>query len=622
MLGNVRVLHHDRDDKQAPKTFYEENKLLFQDYNKQWRWVFKTVNTFEATQEELLELSKKRYTTKPGERQKLVTKRNIPFIKKLNAIFADLDFAKKWDNQTREQKEEKRKTLIEAIEKVCEPSIIVNTSNGIQPLRKIKDLECNEENQKRYRNLIEWVIERSKQYGWAWDQVKDITRILRAPWYYHMKADPYMVTAKENDVEFEFQQLRDVFSERIPTPKQTQQTTDAYVTNVKRSKKYDEVERLDFQEIIKRAFASIGRSCEFDREKRVILDGRLTGTFQGKQWDMRYLSSSSHEPFRGNTITSVADILQVTNKEAFAWICEEFNIKSDDGDANKVKKHEQQETNYEQELRFDEFKYTRWTKGLDNLLCTYQTRDFNVIMWESSSGKTEYTYFQARQNAKHGIKTIYFSLEMPVDRLLMRNARKYAGIREWTVVNKSISDHQRGLYIKRREELNKHENLLLVEWENLKLSDIIASIEKYYLEWYELFYIDNVWYIVQDDDRIQEQQYLKWLSRQFKELTKKLPISINLIHHFRQWTELERKKRRTIASSRGTGKFENDVDHFVIIHRAIVNDEKDLTRQQMSEVKICVDKGRERGSKVWTVYFYKWSYMDECPYVGDTLKPF
>lgn len=621
MIGNVWVLNHDKDGTQAPRTFYEENKLLFQDYNRKWRWVFKTVNNFECTQDELLELSKNRYPTTTWEKQKMVTKRNIPFIKQLNAIFADLDFAKKWDEQTREQKEEKRIKLMEGIASVCLPSVIVNTSNGIQPLWKIKDFDCTPENQAKYRNLIEWVIEWSKQFWWAGDQVKDVTRILRVPWYYHMKAEPYMVTSTVNDVEYEFQYLWDIFSKWIPTPELKEKYVSEYIGQVNKSKKYQEMLDLDFKDLIKRAFASVGRSCEFDKEDRVILDWRLTGTHQWKTWDKDFLASSSHEPFKWNRITSVADILQVTNKEAFARICKEYNIKWDKWDINKIVQYIKQEDNYDEELRFDEFRYTRGTPWLDKTLCRYKQWDFNIISWESSSWKTEYTYFQARQNAKLWIKTVYFSLEMPVDRLLKRNARKFAGIRQETVNSKDTSQHQKELYKKRREELKDVENLLMVWWEEVTLSDIIAGIEKYYLEWYELFYIDNLWYIVQEDDKIIETQYLKSLSRILKNLTNKLPIAINLIHHFRQGSELERKKRRTIASSRGSGKLENDSDSFAIVYRTLAKDDQ-ITKQQESEVKIFVDKGRERGSSIWTVYFYKGSYIDECPYVWDTYKQF
>jgi hypothetical protein len=83
-------------------------------------------------------------------------------LKKINAVFADIDIAKKGDNQTREQKEEKKKTLLSELMKICEPSCVLDTSNGIQPLWIIGDYPIDEASQKRYIALINGIIERSK----------------------------------------------------------------------------------------------------------------------------------------------------------------------------------------------------------------------------------------------------------------------------------------------------------------------------------------------------------------------------------------------------------------------------------------------------------------------------
>jgi hypothetical protein len=51
---------------------------------------------------------------------------------------------------------------------------------------------------------------------------------------------------------------------------------------------------------------------------------------------------------------------------------------------------------------------------------------------------------------------------MPVERLLKRNARKFAGIKQETVINKIVSQHQKELYKNRRDELKNTKNLLMV----------------------------------------------------------------------------------------------------------------------------------------------------------------
>lgn len=46
--------------------------------------------------------------------------------------------------------------------KICEPSCVLDTSNGIQPLWIIGDYPIDEASQKRYIALINGIIERSK----------------------------------------------------------------------------------------------------------------------------------------------------------------------------------------------------------------------------------------------------------------------------------------------------------------------------------------------------------------------------------------------------------------------------------------------------------------------------
>jgi len=67
--------------------------------------------------------------------------------------------------------------------------------------------------------------------------------------------------------------------------------------DVEKIRQIQEIENLDFQQVIIKAFGAVGRSASFDSKARLILDGRLTGTFQGKKDDKDYLASTSHEPF-------------------------------------------------------------------------------------------------------------------------------------------------------------------------------------------------------------------------------------------------------------------------------------------------------------------------------------
>jgi len=107
------------DDKKRvayPKTYYEYNKELFEKENADGRGVYFAVNDFEATEEQMKRDNRK-------------TMRNIPYLKKINAVLADLDIAKSGDGMTREDKQIKKDELLQAIVSYCEPTYIIDTSN-------------------------------------------------------------------------------------------------------------------------------------------------------------------------------------------------------------------------------------------------------------------------------------------------------------------------------------------------------------------------------------------------------------------------------------------------------------------------------------------------------------
>jgi len=305
-MTTVYVGIHDSDKtgKIYPKTVYEFDQKLFESWQDQGFGIYKAVNDFEATPEELLASGKK-------------TLRNDIFCKKLVAVYADLDIAKSGDESTEQQREEAKKVLIENVNAWCPPNKIIVTKNGIQPLWFLQDTSI--ENAERYRNVICGIIEWSKGEGSAGDAVKDLARVLRVPGFYHLKTEPYMVTEIEyHDFLYTYEDLEELFP-FTPAPKKE------YTV---KEKVYDagSIDTVDFQAIVIRAFQSTGHTASFDDTQRLILDGRLTGTFQDRRGDRRYLSSTSHEPYTGNQITVVSCIRGCTNEESAAWIKDEFNL--------------------------------------------------------------------------------------------------------------------------------------------------------------------------------------------------------------------------------------------------------------------------------------------------------
>jgi len=389
--GKVYVLINDKDKTKPVCTYYHEDKELFTQENQTGYGVYVTVNNFSATEQQM---------RIAGVR----TARNIAFLTKINAAFADLDIAKKGDGQARNVKESKKEALIFALYEVLPPSMIIDTSNGLQPLWRLKECVCDENYQARYVRVINKIIEWSKKHGAMGDAVKDVTRVLRLPGYYHVKEEPYMVTVKYREsFVYTLEDMEKAFGVepeiKKPEPKQT---------NTKLDDISRQIELLDFRNLIITAFASIGRQVSFDQSGHMIdTQGGTTGTFIGRKGNRDYLASSSHEPYQGNRITAVADIKGINNKEARKWIIEEYGLKSKPL-ISKLPVIEPKKT----------IGYYSWgTKVLTETFAPIKRQTYGIIGAGTGTGKTTFCLNMALENCKLGHRVLYISLEMGTEEI-------------------------------------------------------------------------------------------------------------------------------------------------------------------------------------------------------------
>lgn len=256
--------------------------------------------------------------------------------------------------------------------------------------------------------------------------------------------------------------------------------------------------------------------------------------------------------------------------------------------------------------------FTRWLPKTDASFGKYDLNLFNIIVWESWSGKTEYTFFQSRQNAKN-VPVLYMSLEMTPQKMVERYAMKRAGITKIERSEKTMEDRQVEYMKQVMNEIIELENLTIVGMDKPSIWDIKKLINEYYVRWYNLFYIDNLWFIVWDGEEIHQ---TRDVSRELKTITNKLPITINLIHHFNKWWTKDREWPRWLASIRSSGKLENDADNVLQVWRDLSTDDM-ITDEDRAEVNLLLQKDRT----FWTpsvsqVYFYKWEYVQQNPFIN------
>ena len=183
-MPQVIVAIHDQNKSgnTPPITMYELDVDRCEALQEKGYGIYKSVNEFFATQEQMEEAGVK-------------TMRNNAFCTKINAVYGDLDIAKNGDGTTEEDLNQKKEMLIKAVREYLEPNVIIITKNGIQPIWKLED--TSPENKKRAVNVINGIIEWSKTVGSAGDKVKDIARVLRVPGFLHLKSEPFLVEALE-----------------------------------------------------------------------------------------------------------------------------------------------------------------------------------------------------------------------------------------------------------------------------------------------------------------------------------------------------------------------------------------------------------------------------------------
>ncbi len=531
--------------------------------------IYGTVNEFEATKQQMLEAGAK-------------TIRNNKFCTKINGVYADLDIAKSGDNMAEAERERKKKELIVVLNNHYPPNLIIVTKNGLQPIWYLSD--TSPKNAERAVNVINGIIEWSKLFGAAGDDVKDIARVLRIPGFYHHKSEPYLITKiAQHDEKFSYEELEEQFP-FSPKEKYVEQPI---------NNDFREIDSVDFRALIVRAYSKAGVNASFDKQGRVIENGRLTGTFQGKNGDRRYLASSSHDPKVGNAITAVADILKVNNKEAYKWIVEEFNLKPSKQISRKDVKKSLIETKKRDVLKQfyqkQEENYLTWGVGsLDKTFHKPEPANYILFLGTPGIGKTSFCLFMALENAKAGIKTLFISLEMTKEAVEERYIEIYAGITEQDRVKAEYGYDQERKMKECKKEL-ENENFTMVDSD-----DIGARIDKDILETliedYDLIFLDNLSFMTKRDEKFYVAQ--AQASEEIVKLVNTTGKTLIVLHHMK-------KDRESMA---GSQKLEDDCS--VRIDMFQNKDEEDK-----SKMNLVVRKNRRRNKGSSIVFFRNAKYI-------------
>lgn len=579
-MTKVYVLIHDKDKTIPPITRYELDEQYFRSMNKQGWGVYFAVNDFEATPEQMKERGVR-------------TKRNECFVTKLNAVFADLDIAKAGDGKTREEKERAKLSILEALESKCYPTSIIITSNGCQPIWSISDGVVNDENIRKYKKVIKGIIKWSKKHGSAGDPVKDIPRVLRFPGYYHMKEKPFMVEVeKRPDTIYTLDELLGIFpyEEEEVVPYKPVKEAD-------KNDMFREVERIDIKELIQKAASSVGRRVEYDKKGRMIMDGRLSGNFIGKN-DDGYIASTSHEDWSGNRVTAVSKILGVNNTEAYKWICEEYNITMHEAKRKNFKVKDRVEKKEKKEF----VPFTWGTDVLDDRFSPLKKSQSIIVAAGTGMGKTTYCFHVAKRNAEMGHNVLYLTLEMTEFEIKERMAREFAGITIREDRLEKYDPHKKVKYERKMEELDSYKNLKITGFPggDRTIEDVLAYSEA--LGDWDLIFLDNLGNMVPHAKQGSETEKENYISEYIKNYVKEKEVPIILVHHTNKT-----QNETGLSSLRGSAKITDNADGAIVLSRS----REPEGEKERCAMNIKLLKSRRGGFASAVIYFRNASFTDD-----------
>jgi replicative DNA helicase len=241
--------------------------------------------------------------------------------------------------------------------------------------------------------------------------------------------------------------------------------------------------------------------------------------------------------------------------------------------------------------------FTWGTESRDMTLPLLRKGQYNVLVGETGGGKTEISFYIARENCKKGRSILYVSLEMTTQALIERYARKKAGVTKKEEYDEKIPEHKINKVAQIIDSIPN--NLEFFGGANVSIQKIH---EKLKARKYDMVFIDNFGFIAEHS---KDTEKFEKISRDLVEMKKKNDCCIVVMHHFRKGSSGD----RGMFDLRGSGKIADDVD--IIVHYERPNPDTCTTNAQKCQSRIKILKDRENGEySTHDLYFQNGTFTD------------
>ena len=440
-------------------------------------------------------------------------KRNRDSVKFIQTWICDID---SW---TKEEQ-------LELIKKApLQPSLVVESVHGFH-LYYLADRHLTDE---EYENGNRWL---KNYYNWDPKVCKDTARVLRIPWYYHMKNIPVLVEFRKDlssKDKYSVEQITKAFPNQTDTTPGRVKQREAYNRQLNdndnfRAKAWDLNSRQMLEELswtwwLGWDVITFKRNSNWTEQ--IYCNGKSTGCWI----DNRDMIGSSDKWWP--TWIQWLKRYWVVN-----WwdLAKELKKKHPELEDKKVEKLDTTKLIYNSTVvpKLERPSFTWGDKALDNEIWKLSKWQLIILCWETWAWKTTFATFMARKNKN----CCYYVLEDKVENIAMRYAMKYAGITKEEYNEWSRWEDKQKLYEEWYIRFVNRDLEMVDIWHKITIDSLIDSMSQMVEAGKEMFFIDNLGFIVGNWDN--EATQTADASNKLVSFCLEKKVCIVLLHHFKK----------------------------------------------------------------------------------------
>lgn len=498
-------------------------------------------------------------------------KRNRESVKKIQTWICDIDTG---------TKEEQLELINKAPSK---PSLVVESNHWFH-LYYLAEKDLTEE---EFEN---WNRGLKNYYNGDPKVCKDTARVLRIPWYYHMKWEKYMVNYRKDlgtKERYTVEQMLDNFPNQTDTTPWRIKQRDTFNKQFNDSDSFrSKASELNSKSMLEELSGTgwlgwdvITFKRNTDWTEQIYCNGKSTGCWIDRN-DMIW-SSDRGWP----TWIQWLKWYGVVNRSELA---KELKRKHPELEEVKVEKIDTSKLVFNATIipKLERPSYTWWNEELDNELWKLNKGQLLILCWETWAWKTTFATFMARKNKN----SCYYVLEDKVENIAMRYAMKYAGITKEEYNKGTRWDEKQKRFEEWYMRFASRDIQMVDIGHKIEIWTLLDSMEQMVNKWIWLFFIDNLGFVIWEwqNEAVQTAD----VSSKLVSFCLEKNVCVVLLHHF--------KKRGTASDVRDIGQMRGSWklgdDSFMVVEymrdegRTYLRVYKDRTRWDIALYEIGYNK--------------------------------